>query len=57
MPTNAERRANALAPRTRGRDHDQIDHVSIGVDVAAITVFALFESCKNGDFCGSDHDG
>ena len=34
-----------------------IGWVAIGVGVAAITVFALFESCKNGDICGSDNDG
>lgn len=34
-----------------------IGWVAIGVGVVAITVFALFESCKNGDICGSDNDG
>lgn len=31
--------------------------VAIGVGVAAIAVFALFESCKSGDICGDDGDG
>ena len=34
-----------------------IGWVAIGVGVAALTVFVLFESCKNGDICGSEDDG
>jgi hypothetical protein len=30
---------------------------AIGVGVVAVTVVVLFESCKNGDICGSDNDG
>ncbi len=33
-----------------------IGWVAIGVGVAALTVFVLFESCKNGDICGSEDD-
>jgi hypothetical protein len=30
---------------------------AIGVGVVAVTVVVLFESCKNGDICGTDNDG
>ena len=30
--------------------------VAIGVGVAAVTLFVLFESCRAGDICGSDRD-
>ena len=30
---------------------------AIGVGVVAVAVVVLFESCKNGDICGTDNDG
>lgn len=30
--------------------------VAIGVGVLVVAAFALFESCKSGDICGSDRD-
>ena len=41
-------------PDGRKQGISTIGWVAIGVGVAAVVVFALFESCKNGDICGSE---
>src|SRR5688572_19866563 len=53
----AQLREGAAGPDGRKAGISTIGWVAIGVGVAAVVVFALFESCKNGDICGSDNDG
>jgi hypothetical protein len=55
----------SLAQLTQGRTGPDgrklglstIGWVAIGVGVAAVTLFVLFESCKDGEICGDDGDG
>ena len=53
----AQLKEGAAGPDGRRHGISTIGWVAIGVGVAAVIVFALFESCKAGDICGSDNDG
>jgi hypothetical protein len=45
------------APAGRRAGISPLGWAAIGVGVAAVAVVVLFESCKNGDICGTDNDG
>jgi hypothetical protein len=53
----AQLKEGRTGPDGRKAGISTIGWVAIGVGVAAVAVFTLFESCKNGDICGSDNDG
>jgi hypothetical protein len=53
----AQLKEGAAGPDGRKHGISTIGWVAIGVGVAAVIVFALFESCKDGEICGSDNDG
>jgi hypothetical protein len=48
---------NGQAPGGRRSGISPLGWAAIGVGVVAVTVVVLFESCKNGDICGTDNDG